>query len=149
MASCKPLECVQWVEGRCKRVLTEFQARVAVIIDAISSGVHNAPVRWETVDWEYGFGGMSVVWTRGTLASFDFCNLTTLVMLCHDARIRVQIEPSGPKALRLSFHQREHTGSVGKRHPDLDEAFASHREWVPENHPIHYRHHFERQESDS
>lgn len=133
------LECVGWVQERTKRTLNDFQARVVAILDAISSGIHNAPIRWESVAWEYGLHGVSVVWTRGSLSTFDFCNLTTLVFMCHDARIRLEIEPANMKCLRLSFWQRQHDGRIFNRHPDLDEAIADHRAWLPAEHPLHYR----------
>lgn len=134
-----------WVEAHLKKQLTPFQKRVAEIVGIIGSNAYNAPVKWEKVDWEYGGRAVSLVWGNGHLATFDFMPLTTLVFLCHDARIRLQIEPAGPRGLRLSFWQRQATGSMSKRHPDLEEAIADHRDWLPPGHPIFYRNHPERE----
>lgn len=134
-----------WVEAHLKRKLTPFQARVAEIVGIIGSNAYNAPVKWEKVDWEYGGRAVSVVWGNGHMSTFDFMPLTTLVFLCHDARIRLEIGPAGPRGLRLNFWQRRDRGSISSRHPDLDEAFADHREWLPADHPLLYRNHPERQ----
>lgn len=134
-----------WVEAHIKRKLTPFQRRVAEIVGIIGSNAYNAPVKWEKVDWEYGFGGVAVVWGNGHLATYDFMPLTTLVFLCHDARMRVQIEPAGPRGLRLVFFQRRESGTIGQRHPNLDEAIAEHREWIPADHMLMYRNHPERE----
>lgn len=134
-----------WVEKHLKRTLTPFQRRVADIVGIIGANAYNAPVKWENVKWEYGFAGVSLVWGNGHLSTFDFQPLTTLVFLCHDARIRLQIEPAGPRGLRLCFWQRKAQGGISKWHPDLDEAVASHREFVPHTHPLLYFNHPERE----
>lgn len=134
-----------WVEAHLKKQLTPFQKRVAEIVGIIGSNAYNAPVKWEKVDWEYGGRAVSLVWGNGHLATFDFMPLTTLVFLCHDARIRLQIEPAGPRGLRLSFWQRRATGSMSQRHPDLEEAIADHRDWMRPDHPVLFRNHPERE----
>lgn len=134
-----------WVEAHLKKQLTPFQRRVADIVGIIGSNAYNAPVKWEKVDWEYGGRGVSLVWGNGHLSTFDFMPLTTLVFLCHDARIRLQIEPAGPRGLRLSFWQRRASGSMSQRHPDLDEAIADHRDWIAADHPLLFRNHPERE----
>lgn len=131
-----------WVEAHLNRKLTPFQRRVADIVGIISSNAYNAPVKWEKVEWEYGRGVM-VPYER-TLATFDLQNLTTLVFLCHDARIRLEIGPHGTRGLKLAFWQREPNGSFSRRHPDLGEAYADHREWLPPTHPLMYGNHPER-----
>lgn len=117
--------------------LTEFQAKVMNILGIVGGGIYNAPITWETVDWQHGHG-LSLVWGNG-LATFDFGGLTRLVFLCHDARIRVSIDPAGPRHLRLSFFPRSHEGSGTARHPNLAEAVAAHRASVPLDHSIAYR----------
>ena len=117
--------------------LTEFQSKVVNIIGIVGGGIYNAPVTWDTIDWNCG-RGISLIW-RGQLATFDFDRLTRLVFLCHDARIRASIDPAGPGILRLSFHERSHESGSLARHPDLAEAVAAHRAYVPADHSIAYR----------
>ena len=117
--------------------LSEFQKRVFNIIGIVGNGIYNAPFALERVVWDYG-GGMSLSWRR-ELSSWDFNTLTTLLFLCHEARIRVQIESTGPNATKLSFWQRKSEGGISSVHPNLDEAVASFREWFKPTHQINYR----------
>lgn len=114
--------------------LSPFQARVFDIIGIVGGGIYNAPISWARVRWDWG-GGVSVIW-RGCLASWDFSDLTWLVLLCHEARIRVSIEPLARQYLRLAFHQRAGSGGIARRHPDLDEAVTDFYQRVPAGHPI-------------
>ena len=54
-------------------------------------------------------------------ATFDDNLLTVLVVLCHDAGIRMEIQPSGPRYFRLLFHQRGWNGTMSKRMIKLDD----------------------------
>lgn len=117
--------------------LDEFQARVMDILGIVFGGIYNAPISWVGVDWHYGGTGVSVVLT-GTrcMATWDFSELTRFVFLCHEARIRGQIEPGGFKSFRLSFWRRTTEGRISQRHPNLDEAVADFRSWLPPDHRI-------------
>lgn len=119
-------------------VLTDFQAKVCDILGMVFGGVYNAPINWQKVEWNYG-RGVSVVAHSPQLATFDFGRLTSLVFLCHEARIRCEIDPAGPRGMRLSFWPRIGTGGMGERHPNLDEAVAAFRGYLPTDHRILYR----------
>jgi hypothetical protein len=119
--------------------LSEFQAKVVDIIGMVGGGIYNATVSHGSIDYEWGFGGMSVVWKHPQFATWDFNQLTMLVFLCHEARIRCEIDPAGPHMLRLSFWQRNATGDISTRHPNLDEAVAMFRKYLPADHRIIYR----------
>jgi hypothetical protein len=86
-----------------------------------------------------------VLWGRGCLCTWAFCNLTPLVFLCHDARIRLEISPASPDKLRLVFFQRQAAGKIMQRHPDMTEALADHLRWIPDGHPLLWRNHPERE----
>ena len=118
--------------------LTEFQRKVCDIIGMVGGGIYNAPIAHSTIDWSYGFGGASVVW-KHDMASFDFNELTALVFLCHEARIRCSVCSAGPRQLRISFWQRSHEGDMAKRHPNIDEAVTAFRAYLPADHRIIYR----------
>jgi hypothetical protein len=136
-----------WVRAAKKRELTPFQARVMNICGIVGGGIYNAPIAWETVDWSYGGRGVSLIW-KSSMATFDFPQLTWLVLLCHDARIRVEISSAAPRMLRLSFWQRADTGSVSQRHPSIEDALADVRELIPSTHSILYRNHVPKESAD-
>lgn len=116
--------------------LSDFQKRVCNIIGIVGGGIYNAPINTERIDWNYG-GGVSLNWHR-ELATWDFNQLTMLVFLCHEARIRVQLESTGPRATKISFWQRKHEGQMSVRHPNLDEAVVEFRTWFKSENQINY-----------
>lgn len=63
----------------------------------------------------------------GSLATFDFDDLTRLVLLAHACCIRVQVESSGPNKLRIAIWKREREGSTFERHPTIEQAIESYR----------------------
>lgn len=121
--------------------LTEFQAKVIDIIGMVGGGIYNAPINWEKIEWGSGIrhSGMFVPWRDGRMATFDFYPLTLLVLLCHEARIRCEIMATSAGNFRLSFFQRSHEGGMAARHPNIDEAVATFREYLPADHRIIYR----------
>ncbi len=117
--------------------LNDFQKTVMNIVGIIGGGIYNAPFNLERVNWDHG-GGVSLSWRR-EIATWDFDQLTNLVFLCHEARIRLQIESTGPNATKLSFWPRKANGDTAVRHPNLDEAVARFREWFKPTHSINYK----------
>ncbi len=121
--------------------LTEFQAKVMDILGMVGGGIYNAPINWEKVQW--GEGGrwsmMIVPWRDGRMSTFDFYPLTNLVFLCHEARIRCEIRARVAGHFQLMLSQRSHQGGMSERHPNLDEAVASFREYLPANHRVIYQ----------
>ncbi len=64
--------------------------------------------------------------TRATgWATFDFNHLTTAVVMAHKRSIRFEIEPSGPRMLKLCLHKRQRTGLMHERHPTLEQAMEA------------------------
>jgi hypothetical protein len=116
--------------------LNDFQKKVVDIIGMFGGGIYNACIG-EKIDWNYG-RGIAVIWKR-ELSTFDFNQLTLLVFLCHEARIRCDISGAGPSMLRLAFWQRTHDGDMAVRHPNLDEAVKQFREYLPVDHRILYK----------
>jgi hypothetical protein len=118
--------------------LSDFQKRVVDILGIVGGGIYNAPITPASIDWDYGFGAVSVIWNRPDMATFDFSQLTMLVFLAHAGRIRVDVSPAGPKAFRLSFWQRKSEGDMAVRHPNLEEAVKWFEDYLPANHRVRY-----------
>ena len=118
--------------------LSDFQAKVMDILGMVGGGIYNAPINWEKVDWNCG-GGVFVPFRDGRMATFDFYPLTMLVFLCHEARIRCEINAKSHGHFELRFWQRSHEGGMAQRHPNLDEAVAAFRQYLPAGHRIIYR----------
>jgi hypothetical protein len=120
--------------------LTDFQAKVIDICGMVGGGIYNAPINWDRVEWGSGsrYSGMFVPWRDGRMSTFDFYQLSQLVFLAHEARIRVEVRAKAAGHFELSFFQRSHEGGMADRHPNLDEAVAAFRAYLPEAHRIIY-----------
>jgi len=65
----------------------------------------------------------------GGWSTYDFDQLTRLVVLAHDKIVRVEIGSSGPNMFRLILHKR-HTreGRITEKHPTIEDAIERIRE---------------------
>ncbi len=69
---------------------------------------------------EYGLGWY-VDHDRGEMATFDFSQLTKLVVMCHDRCIRGGIESTKRGVIRISIFKRKgREGGMSVRHPELE-----------------------------
>ena len=57
----------------------------------------------------------------GDLSTWDWNQLTNLVLYAHAYRVRVELSPASPRYQRVCLHAREATGSTTERHPGLRE----------------------------
>lgn len=57
-----------------------------------------------------------------TIASFDFAEMTRMVVAAHEAAVRVEIGVGGFRELELFLYARQRQGGMSERHPDLDTA---------------------------
>lgn len=76
---------------------------------------------------EFGYGWM-VKHDRGDLATFDYNELTRLVLMAHDKCIRVSISPLSKSTLQIAIWKRQREGSMSERHPTLEQAIEKFRE---------------------
>jgi hypothetical protein len=87
----------------------------------IRGGFHHVGAKFKP------FGsGVSVKEPYGNYATFDYSDLTRLVVLAHDRMIRVEVRPGGKSALKFCMwkrHMRE--GAMHERHPTIEDATAS------------------------
>lgn len=60
----------------------------------------------------------------GDLSTADGDLLTRLVVLAHDAAVRVEISSSAPFMVKITLHARRRTNRNMTNHPTLDEAAA-------------------------
>lgn len=73
--------------------------------------------------WGYGF---RVKHDRGALSSFDFNELTRLVLMAHKYCVRVSVSPLSFRFLSIEIWQRQGTeGSLSERHPKIEQAIES------------------------
>lgn len=116
--------------------LNAFQRRAFDILGIVGNGIYNAPIAWDTVYWDQKC--ITCAWFKG-LGTFDFSELTRLVILCHHARIRGYVAPLAPRYLEITLHERQADGGMSRSHPNLFEALEAFEQEFPADHSIVYR----------
>jgi hypothetical protein len=100
---------------------------VAQILGIVYGGLYHISAKLEKVKWDHE-RAIEIKISYPNLATFDFNNLTKLVILCHDACIRLEIEPNTFNSIRFWFHRREgREGSMSRRHPTIEQAIENTR----------------------
>ncbi len=67
--------------------------------------------------------GFTIIHDRGDLATYDFNQLTKLVLMAHDKCIRVSVEGYASRKMRISIWKRQgREGSMSLRHPTIEKA---------------------------
>lgn len=69
--------------------------------------------------------GWVVKHDRGDLATYDFDQLTRLVLAAHEQAIRVSIMPLNFNTVKIAIWKREREGGMTKRHPTIEQAIES------------------------
>lgn len=76
--------------------------------------------------------GWKVNCYSGRLSTFDFNDLTRLVLLAHDRCVRVEIVQGGPGRIGVAIWQRHsRVGDFASRHPTIEQALADWRQQFP------------------
>lgn len=116
----------EWLAEQLRRDLSPFEACVADILGAAYLGIYHI----ERVDrGEWKSYRVEVV-VDNDLATWDFDYLTRLVVLAHDACVRLSIGHGGPRRMKLCFWPRLREGGISERHPTMESAIASVRERI-------------------
>ena len=94
--------------------------KVADILGMVWNGLyHMDPAQLKKTRWDDTY--CISINIMQSLATYDFNELTELVVLCHDQAIRLCISPH-MRYLQLLFHQRTREGQFNERHPTIEEA---------------------------
>lgn len=76
--------------------------------------------------FEFGDGWM-VKHDRGDLATYDYNDLTRLVLMAHDKCIRVSIMPLNMNTVKIAIWKREREGGMSRRHATIEQAIETYR----------------------
>ena len=104
------------------RKLSPIGAKVADILGQVFCGIYHIQNDILRADLSDKLWVSMTIRAYGGLSTFDDDVLTRLVVLCHDAGVRMQIEPCNPRYVRLKFWQRNgRTGSICDRMPTIED----------------------------
>lgn len=101
-----------------------LKEKATIFIDKVFGGEHHC----EKVAHHNNF--VEIITHEGNLSSFDFSQLTRIVVLAHDLCMRVELNPFRGR-FKILLHNRERQGDVTKRHPQLEEQIAAIRSVAP------------------
>ena len=103
--------------------MTDDQWACAQMFAGVCRGFHHVTGKFKKCG-----SGIEVHISANGFATYDFDTLTRLVVRAHDAMIRAEIVPSGPRRIGIAMWKR-HTreGCMGKRHPTIEDAILTHR----------------------
>lgn len=115
---------------------TLLRVRAERVLGFAFRGVHNVPGR--IVEFGPPSGGSRVeVCAYGSIATWDFDQLTRLVIAAHRERVRVEVcGTGGPRRLRLILTLRKAFADAGDSpfmlgHPSVSEMLERHGERLP------------------
>lgn len=104
---------------------------VADILGKVYQGIYHLDDKaLKRVDWANDY--VLIYKHDRSVSTVDFNHLTQLVVLCHDAAIRMQIGPCNFHYLELMFHQRQRDGGYSERCPTLEDHVATIRKFHAE-----------------
>jgi len=71
--------------------------------------------------------GWAVKHDRGDLATYDYNDLTRLVLLAHDMCYRASISPINFNTVEIAIWPRKREGGMSERHPTIEQAIERFR----------------------
>lgn len=97
------------------------EERLNVVVNQAFDGWHHVSGRKST-----GNGGVEFN-VYASISTYDFSQLTKLVVACHVVRVRAEIAQSGPRMVKIYLNPRENKpDSWSQHHPDGKDLIA----WV-------------------
>lgn len=92
-----------------------FMQRAEAVLADTFRGLHNVPGKIKPC------GNGIEVNIYHSLATFDFDNLTRLVLSAHQNCVRVEIGPA-MRRIKIMIHPRQREGQMYQRHPTIEQA---------------------------
>ena len=116
-----------WLKNDARRVVSAFGAKVGDILGQAYCGIyHLDPHQIRAAEWHSKH--RIEIRVGEHLATVHSNALTRMVVLCHDAKIRLEIAPCNMQLLRLIFWCREANGQhIYDRHPSMEQAIEDAR----------------------
>lgn len=106
----------------------DFRANVERWCDRVFRGIYHISRELKRAQ----FDGFNFTFCHyGVVATYDFDELTRMVICAHDLCLRLEVSAAAPKYLRISLSQRTPDGDYYHRHPTIEEAVVNLRNTYP------------------
>ncbi len=115
-----------------EKIFSSFGIEVADLLGQVWRGIYHMPASsLRKVNWSHpDFVEINI---DKTLATFDYSNLTELIVLCHDRMIRLEINPLNFRYLKIYFHKRKtREGDICRKMPTIEDhikEIRNHLSW--------------------
>lgn len=120
--------------------LNAFHKRALTILGLVGGGIYNCPIEWHLTHWWPN--QIIVTWSHAHgMGTWDFDQMTKLMLLCHTGRIRGYIgakKGGRYSGLEIFLSERVATGGMNTRHPNLEEAISDFQHWYRQDDPVTY-----------
>ncbi len=113
-----------WIKTSLKKQMSPLGEKVADLLGDVFYGIYHLDHRaLDRVNWDDDVY-VEYIMSYKSLSTVDFDELTRLVVLAHDAALRLDIRSVAPKRMALLFHQRTREGDVCHRCPTMEDHIA-------------------------
>ena len=116
-------ETVDWLEYALKIKISDFGKEVATILDCLAYGIYHLKAcvyNHKRTDWTNN--RVITVVTNSELSTYDYNELTHLVVLAHDFAIRISIRAVAPNYFEMQFSKRVRGDGITSSHPAIEDA---------------------------
>ena len=119
---------IRWIEEQHNLIVSKFMREVLDILDHVYCGLHHTDYQEQFKKKDF-CGTRSVEYvTPSDLSTYDYNELTKLVILAHDKGIRISVRAENHKLI-IQFHnrmgKRTNKFSMSQRHPSLKTAIEN------------------------
>lgn len=117
-----------WIKRSLKKELSPLGENVADLLGDVFAGIYHLDYKaLERVNWD---DPDVILFTLSyhSMSTVDSDELTRLVILSHDRKLRLEIRAVAPKRLELVFHQRVREGVFYHMCPTIEEHLNTIRE---------------------
>ena len=125
----------EWIKTQAyAKDLSPLAAAVADLLANVFGGLHHLDAKsLRKADWANPHFFEFIIY--GSLSTWDNPQLTLLIVLAHDAMLRVSIEALAPGYLRLLFHQRQERWEPGGNLMIAIPTMEAHLALIRKHHP--------------
>ena len=110
----------EWLISQHKE-LSPIGVKVADILGQAFLGIYHIDRDALRADWANPYYITFTISALRDWSTFDNDTLMVMIVLCHNACIRMEIHPAGPRYFRFLFHQRTREGGIYERMPTIED----------------------------
>jgi hypothetical protein len=116
-----------WIKTSLHKEMSPLGEKAADFLGDVFRGIYHlsgsSHCSLSKVDWTEKHN-IEVILYSGGWSTWDFSELSRMVVLAHDRCLRLEIAPYSFHYIKLFISQRERTGDISARHPTMEDHIA-------------------------